>query len=53
MPKNLAINLYLDEDDLTPLEGDEEVKLESEDTIAERMKLNPWKMKNEGTTYKV
>ena len=53
MPKNLSINLYLDEDDLTPLEDDEEVKLESEETIAERMKLNPWKIKNEGTTYKV
>ena len=43
MPENLPIDLYLDEDededDLPPilaLEGDEEVKLEPEQTIAER-----------------
>ena len=27
------------------LEGDEELKLESEETIAERVKLNPWEKK--------
>ena len=48
IPQNLPIDLYLDEDedDLPPipaLEGDEEVKLEPEETIAERMKLNPRK----------
>ena len=31
------------------LEDDEEVKLESEETIAERIKLNPQKRKNAGT----
>ena len=31
------------------LEGDEKIKLEPEETIAERVKLNPWKRKNEGT----
>ena len=45
MPENLAIDLNLDEDedDLLPmsaLEDDEEVKLESEETVAERIKLN-------------
>ena len=29
------------------LEGDEELKLESEETIAERVKLNPWEKKKE------
>ena len=48
IPENLPIDLYLDEDedDLPPipaLEGDEKVKLEPEETIAERMKLNPRK----------
>ena len=48
MPGNLLFNLYLDEDDLPPmpsLEEYEEVNLEREETIAERMKLNPWKGK--------
>ena len=45
MPENLPIDLCLDEgkDDLPPipvLEGDKEVKLEPEETIAERVKLN-------------
>ena len=45
MPENLAIDLNLDEDedDLLPmsaLEDDEEVKLESEESVAERIKLN-------------
>ena len=46
VPENLTINLYLHkyEDDLLPmpvLEGDEEVKLEAEETITEIVKLNP------------
>ena len=54
LPKELSIDVYLadykdeDEDDLLPmppLEGDEEVKLEPEETIAERVKLNPKKEK--------
>ena len=48
MPENLPIDLHLDEDDLPPmfaLEGEEEVKLEPEETIAERVKLNPQKRK--------
>ena len=58
MPENLPIDLYLDEneDDLLPmpaLEVDEEVKLEPEETIAERVKLNPRKRKNEGTRLKI
>ena len=58
MPENLPIDLYLDEneDDLLPmpaLEVDEEVKLEPEETIAERVKLNPRKRKNEGTGLKI
>ena len=51
------IDLYLDEngDDLTPisvLEGDEEVKLEPERSIAERLKSIPRK-KNEGLGLKI
>ena len=48
VPENLPINLYLDKDNLPPLpalEGDEKLKLESEETIAERIKLNPRKRK--------
>ena len=52
VPENLPIDLdlYLDEDegDLPPmpaLESDEEVKLEPEESIAERIKLNPAKGK--------
>ena len=60
--KELSIDVYLadykdeDEDDLLPmppLEGGEEVKLEPEETIAERVKLNPKKRKNEGTRLKI
>ena len=46
MPENLTINLYLDEDEddslpiPPPLGDDEEVKLEPEETIPERVKLN-------------
>ena len=39
--------------DLTALEDNEEVKLESEETIAERIKLNPWKRKRTGTVLKI
>ena len=46
VPENLSIALHLDEDD-SPLESDEEVKLEPAKTIAERVKLNPLKRKNE------
>ena len=35
------------------LEGDEEVKLEAEETMAERIKLNPQKSKNTGTGLKI
>ena len=48
--ENLSTDLFLDEDDLPsmpPLEDDEEVKLEPEENIAERIKLNPRKRKNE------
>ena len=41
------LNLDLDEDDL-PQEGDEEVKLEPEETFAERIKLNSRKIKGIG-----
>ena len=56
MPQHLTIDLYLDEDDLWPipaLEGGEEVKLDPEEANAERMKLIPWKTKNEGTGLKI
>ena len=42
MSENLRIDLYLDEDDLSlmpAIEGDKQVKLESQDTIVERVKL--------------
>ena len=48
MSENLPIDFYLDENDLPlvlPLEGDEEVKLDPEETIAQRVKLYPWKLK--------
>ena len=35
------------------LEGDEELKLESEETIAERVKLNPWEKKKRETGLKI
>ena len=47
-PKNLTLDF--DEDDIRPMppvEGDEEVKLEPEETIAERVKLNPGKRKKQ------
>ena len=44
------MTLDFDEDDIRPMptvEGDEEVKLEPEETIAERVKLNPRKRKKQ------
>ena len=38
---------------MPPLEDDEESKLEPEETIAERIKLNPRKRKTTGTGLKV
>ena len=36
-----------------PALGDEEVKLEAEEIIAQRIKLHPWKIKkNTGTGFK-
>ena len=54
MPENLSTDLHLDEDedDFPPmfaLEGNEE----PEETIAERVKLNPQKRKNKGTGLKI
>ena len=43
VPENLPIDLYIDEDDLPAmpaLEGNDEVKLEQQKTIAVRVKLN-------------
>ena len=56
MPENLPIGLYLGEDinDLPPmlaLEGEEEVKLEPDETVAVRIKLKPRK-KNTGAGLK-
>ena len=56
MPENLPIGLYLGEDinDLPPmlaLEGEEEVKLEPDETAAVRIKLKPRK-KNTGAGLK-
>ena len=42
--KPQSLTLVFDKDDL-PLEGDEELKLEPEETIAERIKLNSQKRK--------
>ena len=55
MSENLPIDLYLDEDvdDLPQLEGDGKVKLDPEETIGERVKLNRRKRKNERTGLKI
>ena len=58
LPENLSIDLHLDgnEGDLPPihaLEGDEDSKLEPEETIAERIKLNPQKKKPTTTGLKI
>ena len=48
VPENLPIDLYIDEDDLPAmpaLEGNDEVKLEQQKTIAVRVKLNSRKKK--------
>ena len=53
-PENLIINFI--EDDLQsmpPLEGDEEAKLQPEETIAERVKSSPRKRKLTGTGLKI
>ena len=57
-PENLTLDLYLDEDEndlppMPPLEDDEEVKSEPEETIAERLKLKPRKRKTTGTGLKI
>ena len=53
---NRSENLTLDFDEdglprILPLKGDQEVKLEPEQTIAERVKLNPPKRKETGTGF--
>ena len=48
-PENLSIDLY--QDYLSPIKGDEEVKLEPVQTIAKRVKLNP--KKKTGTVLKI
>ena len=54
--ENLRIDLYLDEDffpPMPPLEDDEEVKLNPEETSSERAKFNPRKRKNTGKRSKI
>ena len=46
------LTLGFTEDNLALLKGDEEVKLEPEETIVERVKSNPPRRKNEGTGLK-
>ena len=46
------LTLGFTEDNLAPLKGDEEVKLEPEETIVEKVKSNPPRRKNEGTGLK-
>ena len=54
VPEKLPIELYLDELLLVPpLEDDEELKLEPEETITKRTKLNPWKRKATGTGLRI
>ena len=54
MSENSSIDLYLDDlPPMTALEGGEEVKLEPEETIAERVKQNLRKRINEGTRLKI
>ena len=50
------LTLDFDEDDLPqilPLEDDEEIKLEPEESFDERVKLNPPKRKKTGTLSKI
>ena len=51
VPENLPIDLYLD--DLPPLEDDEGLKSETEEIIAEQMKLKPREEKIIGTGLKL
>ena len=57
MLENLPVDFYLDEDVLSwlpPLQDGEEVKLDDEEeTIAERIKLNPQNRKNRGAGLKI
>ena len=58
MSEKLSIDSYLDEDEdnltsVPELEGNEKVKLEPEETIAERVKLNPSKRWETGTGLKI
>ena len=56
MPENLHIDLHLNKDDLppvSPLDGDEEEKLEPEEIIAERTKIRHSKMKKYRNTIKI
>ena len=58
MPENLPADFYLDPGEdclppMSPLEDDEELKLEPEETTAERVKLNSQKRKNEETGLKI
>ena len=46
------LTLGFTEENLPPLEGDEEVKLEPEGTIVERVKSNPPRRKNQETGLK-
>ena len=50
-PEMLTLNI--DDDDLSPLEADEAVKSELEETIVERIKLNPQKRNITETGLKV
>ena len=52
MPKNLPFDLYLDEDDLPPMSALES-NGEPEESIGERIKLNPRKIKATGTGLKI
>ena len=56
MPENLHIDLHLNKDDLPPvsaLDGDEEVKLDPEETIAERIKIRHSNMKKYRNMIKI
>ena len=46
------LTLGFTEENLPPLEGDEDVKLEPEETIVERVKSNPPRRKNQETGLK-
>ena len=46
------LTLGFTEENLPPLEGDEEVKLEPEETVVERVKSKPPRRKNQETGLK-